>query len=506
MNASTTGRLLVTMAILLAGCGSPSPPRPTNVVLITIDALRADFVSYSGHTHETTPNLDALAQESAVFSQALTSFPGTTPSMPSLMSGLYPNFEDVDVWNQTTHFGFNDLETPGSEDATTLTDNLRMLAEILSEHGYLTVGFNTNPHLGSANNFSQGFEEYESFWDYLTAARKHRSHPLQVAYPPAETVFDRVVDRASSLGDRPFFLFIHLMEPHSPYLPPEDFAREFDRDFSDRTDLEINDAVYHQLLKQRGKLGRAATYPSHTDLGIDQNTFREHLLGLYEGEIKYCDREIQRLVSLLREHSLMDNTLVVITADHGEEFFDHGYVMHHLHSAIAEELIRIPLIIRPPGGIRDGRRIDDLVRMVDFAPTILDYVGLADESVHMDGHSLRPLVKGGSLESSITFISSIEYGIARSERWKYRLEKTAGPDGEPVERLFDIDADPMETTDASGLHEDLLERFRKLWKEHAHKLRARASGSVGVDVPGETAQELDQATRDQLEALGYLDD
>ncbi len=184
MNASTTGRLLVTMAILLAGCGSPSPPRPTNVVLITIDALRADFVSYSGHTHETTPNLDALAQESAVFSQALTSFPGTTPSMPSLMSGLYPNFEDVDVWNQTTHFGFNDLETPGSEDATTLTDNLRMLAEILSEHGYLTVGFNTNPHLGSANNFSQGFEEYESFWDYPTKFKQWALFRLVIPLVP----------------------------------------------------------------------------------------------------------------------------------------------------------------------------------------------------------------------------------------------------------------------------------------------------------------------------------
>ena len=231
----------------------------------------------------------------------------------------------------------------------------------------------------------------------------------------------------------------------------------------------------------------------------------EHLWGLYEGEIRFGDAEIGRVLAAMEEQGLLSNTLVIVTADHGEEFFDHGYVTHHRSSGFAEELIRIPLLIRPPGGLAGSRSIDGLVRMVDLAPTILDFLGLGDRSVSMEGRSLRPLVDGESDEPRIAFYSAIRYEIVRTDRWKYRLEKENLVDGRPVERLFDISADPMETTDLAAERPDVVAALRAEYAAFAERLARRGvpadQGAADAGAP----EAIDEATREQLEALGYLD-
>jgi arylsulfatase len=498
---------LAAVLAALAGC-SPFETQadPPNVVLITIDALRADAVSWAGYAHRTTPNLDRLAEDSAVFTLAFTSFPGTTASMPSLMTGLFPNFEEVERWDRFSYHGFNEYEEASANNPPGLSNRLTMLAEVLSERGYRTAGFNTNPNLGVASNFNQGFDVYEQFGPYLKSARENRSHRLRAAYPPADVVMKKVLPAIDDLQGSPFFLWIHLMEPHSPYLPPPTFARRSPRVFTDRSDLEINEVVYRRLYAQRGKMGMASQFASRLDLGLTQAAYLEHLLGLYEGEILFCDDTLGRMIGRMDVLGLMDETLFIVTADHGEEFYDHGFVMHHFESALAEELIRVPLLIRPPGGIGKGPRVDRLVRMVDLAPTILDYLDLEETGAGMEGVSLRPLIDGGRIEELAAFFSTIEFGIVRTERWKYRLEKHPEKSDQPVERLFDIVNDPMESVDVAADHPDVLSELRSAWSDFSENLRNRRPQDVETPGPDRQDGDLDEATREQLEALGYLDD
>lgn len=494
-------------ATLTIACAQPESPKPehTNVLLITLDALRADSVSWANPPFDTTPNLARLATDSVVFQQAVTSFPGTTASMPSLMTGLFPNFEGIHEWNKFTYHGFNEFESAEEAGRAALSDNIRTLAEILAEHGYRTIGFNTNPNLTRQRNFDQGFAEYDDFGEYMKTAQQNRQHPLEAAYPPADVVIEEVLPTLQSVSADPFFMWIHLMEPHSPYLPPDPHARVSPRSFTGVSDLEVNGALYYFLHRQWGATPEQIEYPSLDELGISKPELIEHLLGLYEGEIHFCDAQLGRLIETMRNRGLLDDTLIVITADHGEEFFDHGYVTHHFESALAEELIRIPLLIRPAGGTPGKRPVEQLVRMVDIAPTILDVVGLDSEASSMDGVSLEPLIAGESLAPLTAFYSTIEYGIVRTDRWKYRLEKPTGEQTHAVQKLFDIIDDPMESTDLSADHPDVLARLRRDWDDFAARLAVRgiAPNTARTDIASET--EIDEATREQLDALGYIE-
>jgi arylsulfatase A-like enzyme len=497
---------VIATVLSLSACAQTEPTIDArNVVLITVDALRADSVSWAGASFDTTPNLAALAADAAVFDQALTSFPGTTASMPSLMTGLFPSFEGVEEWNSFTYHGFNEFETAEESERPALTGNLRMLAEILAEQGMTTVGFNTNPNLTARRNFNQGFVEYEDFAAFMKSARESRQHPLETAYPPADVVMAKAVPALRAVAGEPFFMWIHLMEPHSPYLPPDDHARVSPRTFTGLDDLEINGALYHFLQRQWGASPEKINHPSVDELGISRAALTEHLLGLYEGEIHFCDAELGRFIETMRELGLLNDTLFILTADHGEEFFDHGYVTHHFKSGLAEELIRIPLLIRPPGGLPGGRRVEQLVRMVDIAPTVLDFVGLRSAAAKMEGATLRPLMDGRSEEPRTAFFSTIPYQIVRTERWKYRLERHAGPGGSPVERLFDIVADPMETTDLAARHPDVLKQLRTESSEFAKRLTSRTPPSSSASSGPGLSDEIDEETRKQLEALGYVE-
>jgi arylsulfatase len=497
------GAALGVAAAALAGAacerGAPPGAERVHVVLVTFDALRADALSYAGHPQPTSPSLDALAAEGVVFSQAVSSFIGTTPAMPSLMTGLWPSFETTSLWNGDTWNGFWDLKSPDERGRNGLTRNVDTLAERLREAGWATAGFNTNPFLGPAYGFHQGFDHYEQFRPYLREMRARPPHDLTPSYPPADVVVRAVHGWLDRRGTGPFFVWLHLMDTHSPWLPPPPDDRAFPESATSASDLDVNRALYHLLFSRRGD-ARAAKYPSPADLGLAPERLVAHARGLYAGQIRFADRQLGALVDRLRSEGLLDRTLLVVTADHGEEFLDHGFFFHELDQPAYEELLRVPLLVRFPGGRGGGTRVDRPVRMVDVAPTVLEAVGLGEQAVGLDGAPLQRLLAGEEREERVAFLSAPGYGIVRTEAWKLRTWKA----GSRPDELYRLDADPRETSDVASAHPEVARELRARWDAFAARLRERAG--PGAPAPAAGAPAVDDATRRQLEALGYTED
>lgn len=490
---------LIVATLVEWGCNGRRQVVPS-LVLVTVDALRHDYLSFAGDPHPTSPVLDALAEEGATFSQAITSFQGTTAAMPSLMTGLYPSFEGITSWNHATWTGFTDLKSPEEQGQRGLTANVVTLAERLSHRGFRTAGFNTNPNLSRFNYFDQGFDEYDDFVDVLDELKVTRAHELQGAYPPAETVVRRVLAWFDRNRDRPFFVWLHLMEPHCPYLPPAPYNRMFPRPATELTDLQLNEALYHLVKLLHGAPQEAARFPTHQQLGLSQGDFAAHLRALYRGQVRYADHELGHLFDGLRDRGLWQQTMVVVTADHGEEFFEHGHVIHHLAEPAPEELIRIPLVVKLPGELPRHRRVADLVRLVDIAPTTLDYLGVDASDFDFDGRTLRPLLEGRTDPPRNAFLNGIGFAALRGNRWKYRADRDPATGEVRAERLYDILADPLERVDLAGQHADVVESLRALARQEVERLRRRSGGAALVQQAPAITPEEESALR----ALGYL--
>jgi len=493
--------LLLGVAWTALACGGVTIPVPPanapNIVLITVDALRADTPSFAGGPVGSTPHLDRLAGDSAVFEQAVSSFVGTTGAMPSLMTGRWPSFEHVDRLAPDNFYGFSDVKSSDEVGQRVLTRNVDTLAEILNAHGWTTIGFNTNPHLTPDTHFDQGFERYEEFHGWLRHAKAARRHPLQGSYPPGDVVATGVERWLDTRPRSPFFAWIHLMDPHSPYLPPLPFDRFGLRSRTGLSPLELNEALYHLLFSRRG-WSRADEYTSLERAGVSRAAAIDHARGLYVGEVSAADAAIDRIVAALGRADALDRTLLVVTADHGEEFGDHGHVFHEVFQPGYEELLHIPLVVRPPGGVPGGRRIADVVRMVDVAPTVLEIAGLADAGFDMDGATLVPYLRGAAAGDRTAFVSAPRWAVVRTGEWKYRLRKPTG-----VEELYRVDRDPRERSDLAVVEPAVLADLRERWTDFSGRLRARATV---IASEGEPTPMIDEATREQLEALGYTSD
>lgn len=498
-------RLLVFLVFipLFFGCNEKKVSSHHNVVLITIDALRPDYLSLSGSPSSISPTVDKISREGITFTRAITAFQGTTPSMPALMTGLFPNFEKIKSWNRKTWYGFS--EYYNSPDEIGLPDEVRSIAEVLQANGYQTAGFNTNPHLTKKFNFHQGFDHYDDFEDYFKKARALSDHLMKSANPPAEVVINHVVKWLETHKDKPFFIWLHLMDTHTPYLPPEPFKRMFPNHYTDFSDIQVNEAFHRIMVGQFG--GKSPEdYASLRTLGLAKEEWIEHIKALYKGGIAYADREIGRLCQMLKKESIWSRTLFIITADHGEEFLEHGHVSHHLLTPGPEELIRVPLIMHIPGlpAKRWGQKISKLIRLVDIAPTILDYAGFLGKNSSMNGVSLRPFIEGTDAPQLTAFISAIKFGIARNEEWKYRLIKKSFSGLKDVEMLFRIQDDPLEKEDVASKYPKVLEKMRKEYRAFAEQLQIRApSGSLMEE--GEAQPKIDEETRNRLKVLGYME-
>ena len=423
-------------ALALAILAGPSFPAsgthlPVNVVLITIDTTRADRMGFLGSTRGLTPNLDALANQSLVFSRAYAQVPLTTPSHATILTGTYPQFN---------HLG--DLGTP-------LAKDLPYLPEIFQKHGYRTAAFVgsqvLDPQSAAAPGFDRGFDVYDAGF--------HSRREGEDRYASEERRAATVVDHALAWlrqqpRNTPFFLWVHLYDPHDPYDPPEPFKSKF------------------------------AKQP-------------------YDGEIAYVDSVLGRLFGELKARGLYDPAVIAIVADHGEAFGEHGEETHGFF--LYDETIHVPMVIKLPAA-RTNARINAPVGLVDVAPTVLRAAGLEVPKT-MQGLSLLPLASEKKAPrdrfAERTVYAETDYP-QRAFGWSWLRALRAGKYlyiDAPHRELYDRSADPQaqhNLADASPAVADTLQAELDEFRRKTSKERV-----------GQQAH-LTPEQAEKLQALGYV--
>lgn len=438
--------LWLVLALLVLGCAEESQPGPPNVVLVSLDTLRADHLSLYGHGNKTSPEIDALAQESAVFEWAQSPAAATQPSHRSIYQ---------------------------SRISSHTRRKFKVLAEVLRDAGYRTAGFTGQGNVSKRFGFARGFDIYEEDIEGFS-----------LSYPKLEKWL-----RANSAD--PFFIFFHSFDIHHPYTKDPPFDRKFFPGYRGNVTgpdtLNILSKIRH-IFPHANFRGEVRLSPAD----------RKQIASLYDGGILYADQYIGRLVRLLKELDLWDNTLLVVTSDHGEEFWEHGNVTH-AHT-LYEEILRVPLVIHLPGHAQAGTRISQRVHLMDIGPTILDIVGLEAPASFM-GKSLLPF-EGLDLESyrPEPMVSEM-YTLKTLVSYPWKIIKEY-PDGKrqlataPLV-LYNLEDDPTETRNlltrypakAAELEQQLAEVIAKYKTEQVR------------DVP---AIVEDDELRKNLEALGYV--
>lgn len=413
-----------------------------NVILIGMDTLRADELGAWGRTPSLTPHLDRLAGQSDVWPEAYTTFNATNPSFASMMTGLYGK----------SH-GVYDLKTPLPRSHVTL-------AEHLAGAGYDTFAVISASHLGDHNSgLGQGFGK-------VVRATEHHA---------AELAVDTTLDWIASQNDdqaktRPFFVWLHLFDPHTPHTPPNPYAIGY----RPASPFGLSPVDAWVPFREPGARG-----------------FVEQVLGgqrdLYDGEVAYLDHQVGRLLDYLESRSLLEDTLLVLVADHGESLGEHGVLFRHV--GLHDTIVHVPLMVRWPGRERQGRRLDGLVQTLDVFPTILQAAGIAPPQT--DGKDL----KGDAARRAVFAEHSDRFGAMVRTRdhkyiWNQGLPKLF-PDG-PY--LYDLKADPGETRNLAGqglpVEKGLADLLRRWQQDRQNHPEAR---------PREQTDE----EKAKLKALGY---
>jgi arylsulfatase len=308
-----------------------------HVILLSADALRADHLSCYGYHRETTPILDQLAEESIRFTNAYSASSHTREAVPALLTGKYPDTAVDDSYRLAT-------ET---------------IASALSAEGYATAGFHSNPFISRAYGFDRGFNTFDDDMHFgsnklLALAQRALDKLRNRHYARAEEINKRSLNWIDSLNDNPFFLWSHYLDTHGPYEPPSDYATQY-------REVMVSDREGQSLYR------RAIRDPE----SITEDE-QQLLIDLYDAEIRYNDAKLGEMLESLRRRSLLENSLLVFTSDHGDAFGEHGYYEHprYLH----EEITRVPLLVRPPGGV-DDRIVSTPVSILDIVATIKDELG-----------------------------------------------------------------------------------------------------------------------------------
>ena len=436
-----------------------------NIILVSIDSLRPDHLGCYGYPHPTSPTIDRLAADGVRFETAISTTSWTLPAHAAMFTGLF----------DSTH-GLVD-------NGLRLKDQHTTLAEALAQAGYRTAGFFGGPYLHPAFGLAQGFETYQSCMTQIpdelpdealrneSRARMGASH-ADVTGPRTEQEVERWL-QATDDDDRPFFLFLHLWDVHYDFIAPQEYVLMFDPDYEG--DL---DGVGFM---QNPRIVR----------GMDRRD-RKHLLALYDAEIRFTDDSLGRILDGLEARGELEDTLVVITADHGEEFLDHGGKGHQ--HTLYDELIRVPMIFSWPGRFEPAV-VEDQVRTVDIMPTLLSVAGLRRQP-KMQGRSLLPLLTGGSLEPADAFSELLVDG--RSFRALRTLEWKWVDPGEGLPAAFDLTEDPNERRPI------MAEESVRIGKVRLRNL-ARTCLEFRSEVGGVEEIELDEEMLKRLGDLGYLD-
>ena len=470
---------------------APGDPRASgaSVVLITLDTTRADRLGCYGNERVDTPHLDRLAREGIRYERAFTPIPSTLPSHASILTGAYP-----------ARHGVHD------NGVYALDEGWTTLAERLGGSGYRTAAFVSAFVLDRQFGLAQGFEVYDDQMVAPLIARDvealraagdlsddQKKWFLQQASPfqrRAEDVTRPALEWIERLTEEPFFLWVHYFDAHMGYQPPSPFDQKYDPLYSGQLDGDMQ--TWYRVAAQQG-WRRKADAPAAE---------MEHMIALYDGELAYMDGWIGKLMAELEARGRWDETLIVVVGDHGEGFGEHEQMWEH-NGDIFDEVMRVPLILKLPGGEGAGTVVERLVRTIDVAPTILEVADRAG----WEGMQGAPLMRADDaapepreiLMEALREEQAIEAGFSwlglRGEEHKLVL-LLGGSGGEVLQTgLFDLSGDPGERF---GLQESERERAES-WTRRARELYAGMKAAAGSGA----LRGMDEVTSEALDALGY---
>jgi arylsulfatase A-like enzyme len=422
------------LLVLLSACGAPDPAR-RDIVLIVVDTLRADHLGAYGYPRDTSPAIDGMAARGVLFEAAWGAAPWTLPSIMSIMTSRYPSDHRVE------------------NDGLRLAEEIPTLAQLFAAAGYATGGFVSHIYVTGAFGFDRGFERYEDF--DLAGPSYRLESGLE---PDAARVTDAALAWLADQGNRPLLLFVHYFDPHWPYDPPEPARAMFPSDYGGELDAGYDSISRFQAAET-----------------VMPDDYRRFLIDRYDGEIRFVDGEIGRLLDGLESAGRRQRTWIVLTSDHGEEFKEHGSVGHG--RSLYEEVIRVPLIIAGPDAAAPearsagaGRRIATPVSGIDILPTLIDLAGLERPPARLAGISLAPELRGEAadrsrsaapdrpLVSETVRLNTYRKALRRNNRKLIHFM------GQNRSELYDLGLDPLERNDlAPARAEECRDLLRDLY-------------------------------------------
>jgi len=418
--------------------------RPLNVLLIGVDTLRADRLGAYGYGRPTSPRLDALAREGVLFERAIAPAPWTLPSFTSLLTSLYPSRHGAG--------------SGGRGGYAHVHPDAVLLSEILYAENYTTAGVVANPFVSSQYGLDQGYGMYNYPNFYHPIFRNTSQAMREGAFESADEDAPRVIEFLEGQGQRPFFLFWHILDPHLPYQVSEERQQQF-------TDPAY-EGEYHGFVDFRALVNRPGRR-LHAHEGAPppppmSPEDRRHISDLYDAEVAETDAAIGRVLETLDSLGLRENTLVVVTSDHGEGLGDHGHY-HHGYT-LYEDQIRVPLILRHPEGPA-GKVVQRPVSTVDVGPMILGALGIP---IPEDMQGLDRLAAGGS-GSPPVFSEAPTYDSSAQKTVYLGQQKYLHDPNFATEQVFDLAEDPAELDDRFAENSDFVARARPVldrFREH----------------------------------------
>jgi arylsulfatase A-like enzyme len=465
--------------------------RRPNLLLIIMDANRYDYLSSYGYPRPTTPNLDRLAGDGVFFERAFASAPWTPPSHASMFTGTYPTRHGVDV-NENLY----------------LAPTLPTLGDILSAQGYRTFGVLPDPHLSSGRGFHRGFQDYVELWkipylypewDWLECLGRNVLFGRDKKTLYTNRVIQRWL-RKSAGGRDPFYVFVNYKTVHNRYQPPFAYRRRFG--VSPRPGVDMKKVKYYS------RNGGYSYMGNKFDVSEDEFAI---LTSWYAGAVAYLDHRIGQMIDHLKATGEYENTLIIVTADHGEHFGEH-HLAYHLFS-LYEPLLRVPLIMSWPAGLPRGHRVSSMVSLTDLLPTVLDLFGMEPAGEHVQGTSLVPfdgrtyhdhifgefgrphyMLKRLPVRFPNHDFSHLDRGLRciRTDRYKLIL----GSDG--TEELYDLEKDPGERRNIAAAQPEIAGDLRATLADWVRSMEATDDGRTAE------AQEEDESMKKALRALGYF--
>jgi len=448
-------------AIATPATPAPGTAKGPNAILIIADTLRADHVGAYGASATKTPGIDRLAKDGVVFEKAFSQSSWTRPSVSTILTSLYPASHKVMYKTDM------------------LPEGVTTVAETMRDAGYRTVGYVTNINVAPSFHFDQGFQEYTylapefffgatdsgsklAFYSGMRLLRERffsRQKFVQNFYQDAQTVNGAALPWIDRNSKQPFFTLIHYMDPHDPYF-----------------EIPYNGVAVARV-----------------DTPNPDPSQRDRLERLYASNVEYMDRFIGNLIEALKAAGAYDDTMIVLVADHGEEFYEHKGWWHG--TTLYEEETHVPFIVKLPKNAKAGTRVKTWAQLLDVAPTIVATCGVPVPPV-FQGRDLFGEGKSPSVLYAQEDHEGNQLESVRSERWKMILANEGNPRDLATLELYDLQADPNESRNLAAQQPEVIASL----KEDLEHLRTLAKSGAVAGQSGD----IDNASKERLRALGYV--